>query len=375
MTAQANERLEGCESLRGIAVVLVFAYHFLGSLVGYAPRPQASFSSALLFGGAVGVDLFFVLSGFLLSLPYWQGQPLNLPRYAANRGLRILPMYYLMILAGVLWTGDWRHGLMAAAFQNIGLLGMAAFSLVWWSLVVEAQFYLALPIAVWLARSRVGRAVFCVALVAAAYAYYRVAGPHPSSFWAGQRDTLLGRWPQFAVGCAAAWAHNRFRSAFEHMSVSRRRWAGTTIAAGSLLALNTLTWLGIRRFGAAQASIWYIHALFGSILWAIFMLAVIDLRPVARKLAINPVLHRLGLLSYSIYLTHAVFLVLAFLRLGIAASPTQLDHVARNVGLCLALAAVTLLVSAITYKLIERPFLALKHQRFITIGRVREDAM
>ena len=76
-----------------------------------------------------------------------------------------------------------------------------------------------------------------------------------------------------------------------------------------------------------------------------------------------------------IYLTHAVFLVFAFLRLGIAASPSQLDHVARNVWLFLVLAAITLLVSAITYTLIERPFLALKHQRFLTIGRVREDAM
>ena len=170
--------------------------------------PEAGFSSALLFGGATGVDLFFVLSGFLLSLPYWQGQPLNLSRYAANRGLRILPMYYVMIAAGVLWTGDWHHGLMAAAFQNIGLLGLAAFGLVWWTLVVEAQFYLALPIAVWLARSSVGRTFFCVALAAAAYAYYRIAAPDASPFWVGQRDTLLGRWPQFGVGCAAAWAQN-----------------------------------------------------------------------------------------------------------------------------------------------------------------------
>jgi peptidoglycan/LPS O-acetylase OafA/YrhL len=378
MTTPANithKRLEGCESLRGLAIVLVFAYHFLGSLVGYAPRPDAGFSSALLFGGAVGVDLFFVLSGFLLSLPYWQGNSLNVPRYAANRALRILPMYYVMIVAGVLWTGDWRHGLQAAVFQNIGLLGLAAFSLVWWSLVVEAQFYVALPVTVWLARTRAGRAFLCVCLAAASYAYIRIAAPHPSAFWASQRDTLLGRWPQFGVGCLAAWAHDRFGDTLQRMSISRRRWAGTAVALVSLLALNALTWVGLRRFGAAQASLWFVHALYASILWAIFMVAVIDLWPVGRRLVINPVLHRLGIWSYSIYLTHAVFMVFVFLRLGIAASPAQLRHPGRNVLMLVGLSTVTLAVSALTYRWIERPFLALKHHRFLSIGRVREDAM
>ena len=375
MTDDRHDRLSECESLRGIAITLVFFYHFLGSLRGYAPNPHAHFATALLFGGSTGVDLFFVLSGFLLSLPFFRGSPLALGQFFGNRALRILPMYYLVVLVGAAWGGGWQTALHAAVFQNIGLAAMGSFGIVWWSLVVEVQFYLALPILVWLARQRWGRMVIVAVLACLCFCYLKIASPTAAGFWAAQRNSLLGRWPQFAVGIAAAWLHHRHGAALRGMDGKRRLWLGTLAALGALVLLDAITLRGLRLFGVSQFVHWYKHYLYLSILWAVFLIAVIDLQPAFRKLVVNPLLHRIGLWSYSIYLWHAVFIVMLVLRLNIQPSDTQLAEYLSNFMLFIYMAGATLLVSATTYQLVEKPFLRLKRNRFLRIGQVREDAM
>lgn len=370
-----RERLDECESLRGIAIVLVFFYHFLGSLRGYMPNPQASYATALFFGGSIGVDLFFVLSGFLLSLPYIRGSPMVLRQFFGNRALRILPMYYLMVLAGAAWKADWRAAMHAALFQNISLDTLLPFGLVWWSLAIEVQFYLVLPLAVWLARLKQGRYLLAAVLLGLCFCYWKLATPAASEFWAAQRSTLLGRWPQFAIGIAAAWAHHCYGPMLRSLSVRKRRWLGTCVALAALAMIDVLAARGLRQFGMLQFGYWYANYLYVSTLWAVFLVALIDLLPAFRKVVVNPVLHRIGLWSYSIYLVHAVFIVFAVVKLDIQPSDELLSHHLSNLMLFIYMAGATLLVSAATYQLIERPFLRLKHSRFLLIGKVREDVM
>src|SRR5438128_1313736 len=104
--------------------------------------------------GWIGVDLFFVLSGYLIGgqllAPLARGNEINLGRFFARRALRIMPAYFV-ILAIYLFLPSWREypemypwWKFLLSVQNIGLHGGTAFSHAW-SLAVEDQFYLCLP--------------------------------------------------------------------------------------------------------------------------------------------------------------------------------------------------------------------------------------
>jgi len=105
--------------------------------------------------GWIGVDLFFVLSGYLIGgqllAEIDRNNRLNLPRFYTRRALRILPAYFV-VLAVYFLLPLWREYPDMAqplwkflfSFQNIALHGGTAFSHAW-SLAVEDQFYLALP--------------------------------------------------------------------------------------------------------------------------------------------------------------------------------------------------------------------------------------
>lgn len=374
-TPRFREHLEAGESLRGIAIFLVFVFHFLGSLRGYGPNPHANIATAIFFGGSIGVELFFVLSGFLLTMPFFRGSPLDLRQFFTNRVLRIVPMYYLAILCAALWTGRWDEAWRAALFLNIDFGTLGAFSLVWWSLVVEMQFYLVLPIGVALARSAYGRWVLVLAMIGLVWCYAHIASPQAPPQWAAYRNSLLGRWPQFAAGIAAAWVHVRFQALMRRLGERANRWLGSILALAALAGIDLIMLHSQRDLGAAQYAQWYAHYMYVSVLWAVFVIAVVDLRPVFTKIFVNPILHRIGVWSYSIYLLHGVCIVYFFLRLGIHASDAQLGHALRNILLFFGLGGLSLALSAMTYHLVERPFLRLKHSRFLMIGGVREDAM
>ena len=162
----------GLDLLRAIAIVWVMAYH----LVSHGPRLPA-----IADLGWMGVDLFFVLSGFLIggqvfaacarpAGPDWRA-------YLLRRALRVLPAY-LAVLALYLWLPIWRESPgMAPGWQFLSFTSNlfadyprhAAFSHAW-SLCVEEHFYLLLPLVV-IALSRRPSlrkgALFCAALLAA----------------------------------------------------------------------------------------------------------------------------------------------------------------------------------------------------------------
>jgi peptidoglycan/LPS O-acetylase OafA/YrhL len=120
--------------------------------------------------GWIGVDLFFVLSGYLIGgqllAPVQRGERFNLPRFFARRALRILPAYFF-VLAIYVFLPSWREypemfpaWKFLLSVQNIGLRGRTAFSHAW-SLGIEDQFYLLLPL-VLLCLIRWRRAAFAV---------------------------------------------------------------------------------------------------------------------------------------------------------------------------------------------------------------------
>jgi peptidoglycan/LPS O-acetylase OafA/YrhL len=144
---QDRERQPGLDLLRALAIVVVAIYH--AGIMGF-PLP-----GRVDRWGWIGVDLFFVLSGYLIGgqllAPVARGQPINLKRFFARRALRIMPAYFA-VLAIYFLLPSWREypemsqplWKFLLSIQNVGLHGGTAFSHAW-SLAIEDQFYLALP--------------------------------------------------------------------------------------------------------------------------------------------------------------------------------------------------------------------------------------
>ena len=150
------------DGVRGIAILMVVVHH----AVLYSVRPPTGWIPALASYGFAGVDLFFVLSGFLITgiLLNAKDQPGYFRNFYAKRALRIWPLYYLLLLLSfglVPLLVHRAHLAMGEAalfesrsvlvyillFQNIWYAGMAVPSMLGmtWSLAIEEQFYIVWP--------------------------------------------------------------------------------------------------------------------------------------------------------------------------------------------------------------------------------------
>jgi peptidoglycan/LPS O-acetylase OafA/YrhL len=319
------------ESLRGIAILLVYAFHIEGIARVLTPRPKTtSWIGAYLYGGNTGVGLFFVLSGFLLSLPFLVeadgGVRVSRRRYYERRALRILPLYWLVILLGAAVAstsiGDLTRALPYLVFANSvsgSVPRIPPWTNVVWSLATEVQFYLLLPLLPLALRSRRGRRIGLVvlALYGAAYAYYLVGPPH--LHWTNVLrlgNSLFGQGWLFLGGIAAGWVYLRhgpqLREALAARAVLANGGADVLLVILLVAFGFVLRWMcGFRGLlgECPPTSVWHLAE---AVTWTSVLLAVL-LAPLRLKpLVCNAALARIGLLSYSIYLWHVPILRTAF---------------------------------------------------------------
>ena len=159
------------DGVRGIAVLGVMASHLF--YANYA-TPTQKLLSGVLRQGAAGVDLFFVLSGFLITGILFDsvGEDGYFRKFFARRALRIFPLYYavLVVFAVVAGRAYGRQLVSLAFFLGNTHVVTAP---IWdsprpgpplehfWSLAVEEQFYLVWPLVVFVVRSRRGILMVC----------------------------------------------------------------------------------------------------------------------------------------------------------------------------------------------------------------------
>ncbi len=180
--ALSASHIPSLDGLRGVAVLLVMVSHF-AILAPGSPLQEVLIGAARI--GWIGVDLFFVLSGFLITgiLVDSRGSQGYFRRFYARRTLRIFPLYYaFVLLVLVAWPRlsgsaltSWRDELTFFAYGSnilfafVGWEGMPGHTTHLWSLAVEEQFYLLWPLVVFgVAPQRLWR--ICVGLIAAAWA-------------------------------------------------------------------------------------------------------------------------------------------------------------------------------------------------------------
>jgi peptidoglycan/LPS O-acetylase OafA/YrhL len=157
------------DGLRGVAILAVFLFHFGGGSHKATSLPIRVWLT-IVHGGWMGVDLFFVLSGFLITgILYDTAHKKNKIRnFYARRTLRIFPLFYGVLFGFLLLTPvlhlHWHPGhalyflylynMVPVLDPGLNSPGHAMVPNHLWSLAVEEQFYLLWPFVVWLVRDR-----------------------------------------------------------------------------------------------------------------------------------------------------------------------------------------------------------------------------
>ena len=311
-------RVPQLDILRGVAILLVIGRHMRPPTADVA-APVRAVASVWHQVGWTGVDLFFVLSGFLVSgllfTEYQKHGALRIGRFLIRRGFKIYPPFYVF-LGATLLVEAWRSGLTGEvsrqlAAEAVYLQGyVARFWSHTWSLAVEEHFYVLLPLvllALVRRRGSLERSFRALALIVGATALaafiLRVLG------WASyQKDygTYLYsthlRLDSLAWGVLVSYLYH-FRRA-QLLAVLQRRGVVIAVASVALIALPF--------FMAPDAGSLFIFGLL-FLAWGFVGLMLCALaRPVGLPLRLpesvgTPLAHLLGVIgfySYSIYLWH-----------------------------------------------------------------------
>ena len=380
--AEQNDHLRALTGLRGWAALWVCLYH-AWTFAKYPPielpfAGQAIDLTPLISIGFAGVSIFFVLSGFLLALPYaeWQAGLRERPatgRYLLRRVARVFPAYYaqlalLVLLAAWLpwhasiddWSALWRHLLMLFVPPP---LGTTPINMVWWTLPIEFSFYLALPFLAFLLPMRRWWLLLIGSLFAMTlwrYGVVTLLADRPMQERVYASYQLPGSLDTFGLGMLTAMLHvNRDRLPRWLWTRERADWLG---ALGLLLILVAIYWLA-----GARSEYWRDNPIFYC--WtpalglgtAALVFSAMNGGRVVEFLFGNRTIVFLGTISYSLYLWHHPLLEWL--------NSTSLIHGQGKTRLLMLVAIgvpLTLVVSALSYVLIERPFLRFRSPRYLS---------
>jgi peptidoglycan/LPS O-acetylase OafA/YrhL len=360
--------------LRGFAALWVFLYH----LWGYAePRRmmleigEYTLELTPLFScGWAGVDFFFVLSAFLLSLPFahWACGERAFPNavtYMVKRVRRVFPAYWAqlaIVLALAATTTAYVFpsvtGLLTHLFMLLQLPPWWTMPLngVWWTLPTEFLFYiLLLPLAL-LLKTRTGRFVLA-GLAAGAWLYRWWVFQNFADEGVGMMVMLMGNTlgclDQFIVGTFLAYFYVR------HFSLRNPRLPPALFliagVGGVLLVVYGIHWL-YGFYWSGHPLLFLKNTLIGVSIASIMMACLMGSR-VTRILLGNRAIIHCGIISYSIYLWH--FPVVMFLSKWSFIA----DYPGYRLPLLMAFAVpLTWLLSYLSYRWVELPFLRRKKQ-------------
>jgi peptidoglycan/LPS O-acetylase OafA/YrhL len=334
------------DGLRFVAFFAVFVHHALGRS-RQEPPPWAS---AIGEAGGFGVDLFFILSSFLITALLLQEQArqgrARVGAFWVRRALRIWPLYFTVVSIAVVVThppGWYATSLLTFTLNWALVHRMYDSSLnILWSLAFEEQFYLAWPLLFALLGGRglpavavclIGGSLVMRASLLASLGSLAVHGVWVYPF---------GRFEPFALGILLAWGWSRWR----------RSWPARPACVGIVaVALGWAALTGLIRL-ATEAGITMAWPPVWAYLVADLILAGIlgVVLMAGGGFLAHPVLVYLGRISYGLYVFHLMVIDWLIPRLGGAYWPLR---VTLSFGLTLGLAA-------LSYALLERPFLRLK---------------
>lgn len=366
---QAPTRWPALEGIRGIAVLAVVAYHVTRLVL---TRAESNWDEEIAWGwwwvatGRFGVDVFFVLAGFLV-VASWDSARRRTASlgaaardFGARRAWRVLPPYWVSLLVLVplvapqmLGAGGWADLLRLITVQQYFDTDLPnQVNIVYWSLTTEVHFYLLVPVVAWLLH-RVGGWPLVLAAVGLGlwWSHSEGRGELPASF-------IGGRLHQFVIGAAAG------QLVRDHLAGMPSRMVRAVIRPGVgwalVLAMGAIGVYHGSTYGRPETT--HIEGTLHIV--ASFVLAAMVIRLVcgpAGTVCDRPWLRFFGLISYSIYLWHYPVLEHGLPVLGLASEGATTGSLA---GLAAAmLVLLSLGAGLLAYLLIERPFLNIQRRR------------
>lgn len=354
------KRINALESLRGLLALWVVAGHVF-RYAGYGDGMRLGFLAP-----GYAVDVFIILSGFVIFY-LLDHQRLSYRDFICRRFFRLAPLFFAVVLVSIpstWWQLDvlkaipWHsdklgqsitiqedtiehlgqhilaHATMLHGLLSNAILPSSEYSLVGqaWSISVEWQFYLVAPLFFWLIVTRRWYALAAALVVICAVRFTNYGG---EGFGIRQGGFFL-------IGIFSYYAYRRL----ENVRLDCRMIDGLAMAAVALVymflvqSLSLFIWIAV---------------------FALLIAARQERQTLPQRVALNilnhPSMQWLGRISYSVYLIHAlVIFAVANVILGVAPEIEQAPFAAI---LMAATGAATLIISALSYRLIERPGIAL----------------
>lgn len=365
-----SARIPQLDGIRGIAIILVMIWHYgFGYWIGLTDLPKRGSPASMflhIFNFAwSGVDLFFVLSGFLIggilldnleSENYFQ-------TFYIRRAFRILPLYFVVVAIGsVLYLAGIHDSSNVPPIvwylvigQNIWMaindqwniwLGQA------WSLGVEEQFYLFLPLLLWVVPRSSIRST-CLFFIASAVILRWAMAWNGAAHTVAMHVLFPTRMDTLFTGvlCADLYRDERAKA---WMVENRTTLYGILGALAVPLAVMVLfNW----RSGTIPM------ALFGYNLLAVFygcflLISVIESKGPIRTLTTLAPLRKMGMLAYFIFLAHCDIPVYVFMIMGRSFNPASVVDWS-----ILALSALLVIgLAELSWRYFEKPLMLLGHR-------------
>lgn len=339
-------RLPELDFLRGVAILLVLGRHIMR-----IPGPEAGFVSTFFFAwrdiGWIGVDLFFVLSGFLVgglliheAERFGEIKPLS---FLLRRGLRIYPGFYFFLFASLLvsrlvhlsfptWPSGFFYELFLIQNYRTGLWPQT------WSLAVEEHFYLLLPFfMLWQLRRSNGKKMLAelpvaILVINAVVLLGRIIAGYGSQVPWSDLD-LQTQWRLDSLFFGVLLAH---MATFERERLAqwRQKLVPWRILGWPLLLAPSLIWRLESDLFVPTVGLTGLYLVFG---WMLMDALFLEDSWKERLLKLFPFMPVIGRHSYAIYLWHvtAYYVVVATLHQGLHWRLPFLAEVGLYLGLSL----------------------------------------
>lgn len=341
-------RLPALDLLRGAAILLVMGRH-IPMDPSSLPDPLAGLVDTWARAGWIGVDLFFVLSGFLVSgllfTEYHRHGDVHIGRFLGRRGFKIYPAFYAFLLLTTLYRARHAH-IAARAIVAEGLFLQGYFPGMWrhtWSLAVEEHFYFLLALAtVLLLRFRFTWLVPATLIIGVVELALRVVTAYltPNLLTLRIYPTHL-RLDALMFGVLLAYFYHFRRDQLTAIVHTHRR----LIAVASAAAIAPCLVWDVTNPLVETAGLTLLYLGFGGILLLFVLERAVEARPIAW----------IGTYSYSIYLWHfAVSNWTAHLF------EVVFGHWPSPLTLTLTYLVASLAVGVLMARLVEMPFLMLR---------------
>jgi peptidoglycan/LPS O-acetylase OafA/YrhL len=359
-------RANGLDTLRATAIALVFMYHYM---VFVSDQPTFGWASEV---GWAGVDLFFVLSGYLIANQIFagltKGRRVSLKFFYIRRAMRTWPAFWVVLAVYFIFPnqvgGDtllplWKY---LTFTQNFGLHGGTSFSHAW-SLCIEEQFYFVLPIlvlaGVWDAKPKAW-ALMSILLgvgIASRTVLWFSHGQLKGGYYPYIYYATLCRFDEFLPGIAVAMIKSFYPSTWD--ALTKRGHSilavGLIITAVMLVLADRLYLVKGYGYGLFMTSVGFSML---AIAFSVLIIAALSPSSWLHRVRI-PGAYHVALWSYSEYLSHkaiATFVKQQFVRWDLP-----------QAWMLAAITMACLLAGWMLSSVVEAPFMRLRNRLAPTI--------